>query len=374
MNKTKHTFSAGLSPGLRLVFGAMLALSLDLAVPLTAIAAGSTVKATATYDKTLGKIIIKGTAISNYLPSGTWVQIYNADTNILLYTAKTDGNKAFSTTLQTGTNACQLRLETLDGNKTSVPVYDAAASCTSAPVCSIGNPVKDTQIVKGQSITFQASGNGKGVTYSWNLGNGKDDLTGQKITQSFEQTGQYRVTLEGTTPSGQRCADDVVVMVKPPANTNPNPKVKESTMPVAGNALKAADGSWVVLPFEETGMQGGSMVNLPYNPMIPYDALNAQVLKKVKSKPAFGTPDQFSLYYSAASNKKDPVGANSINSTSQNLFADGEIGANYDALTSILNPTTQLPTDNKFVAGHDFRDAVIRKNELWDRQHQPYAR
>ncbi len=372
MKKIRYLNPAGLSPGLGWAMGVSLVLSLFL--PLTANAAGDTVRATATFDKALGKIVVKGSAVAKYLPSGSWVQIYNADNNILLYTAKTDGSKAFSTTLQSGADACNLRLETLGGNKTTVPVYGADAACKAAPVCSISSPVSNPQIIAGQSLKFQASGSGKGVSYTWNLGNGQDEVAGQGITPVFDQTGQFRVVLQGLASNGQRCSDDVIVMVKPPANANPNPKVRESSMPLAGNALKAKDGAWVVLPFEETGMQGGSMVNLPFNPMVPYDALNAQLIKKVKGKPEFGRPDQFSVFYSAASNKKDPVGGDSINSTSQNLFADGEIGANYDPLSSLFDPVKQIPTDNKFVEGHDFRDAVIRKNELWDRQHQPYAK
>lgn len=373
MQTIRHSIWTGLPPGLGWAMGISLAL-MGLTLPVTATAAGSTVRATATYDKKLGRIVVKGSAIANYLPGGSWVQIYNADNNILLYTAKTDGQKAFSATLQSGADACNLRLETLGGNKTSVPVYGAAADCKTTPVCSISSPASNVQIVQGQSVKLQAAGSGKGLDYVWNLGNGQADLKGQSITPTFAQTGQFRVTLEASTPTGQRCADDVIVMVKPPASANPNPKVTERTLPLAASALKAKDGAWVVLPFEETGMQGGSMVNLPFNPLVPYDALNAQLMKKVKGKPEFGSPDQFGVFYSAASNKKDPVGGDSINSTSQNLFADGEIGANYDPLTSVLNPVTQVPTDNKFVDGHDFREAVIKKNELWDRQHQPYAR
>jgi len=351
-----------------------ISLVLGLLLPLMASAAGDTVRATATFDKALNKIIVRGSTVVKTLPTGSWVQIYNADNNILLYTTKTDGNKAFDVTLQSGADACQLRLETPGGNKTMLSVNGAGTACRTTPVCSISSPVRDTQIVQGQSLTFKAGGAGKGTNYTWNFGNGQDDVTGASLSRTFDQTGQFRVTLKGSTPSGQGCADDVIVMVKPPAGTNPDPKVKERTAPGIASALKAKDGSWVVLPFEETGMQGGSMVNLPYNPMVPYDALNAQIMKKVKGKPEFGSPDQFSVFYSAASSKKDPVGGDSINSTSQNLFADGQAGANYDVLTSLFNPVTQLPADNKFVEGHDFRNAVIKKNELWDRQHQPYAR
>jgi hypothetical protein len=347
-----------------------LALTLALAMPFAE--AATVLKAAATLKPALGSVNVKGSTSADLVP-GSWVQIYSADTNILLYTAKTDGNRAFDVNLQSGEKSCRLRVEA-NSVKLNVPV----SGCTGAPVCSIAIPATDAKIIAGQSLAFTGvadkSGKAGGTKLSWNLGDGSAARSQPKFSYKFSYPGQYLVTLKATAASGKTCADDIVVMVTPPANANPNPKVSERPAPTVAGALRAPTNSWVVLPFEETGMQGGSMINLPFNPMVPYNVLNAQVIQKVRSKPVFGTAETFSLYYSAASNAKDPAGAGSINSTSQNLFSDGEAGSNWDTLTTIFDPVSKAATDVKFIDGHDYNQAVIAKNEVWDRIHQPLAK
>lgn len=338
-------------------------------------AAKAPISATAKYVRKAGMVNIKGRTAANIAP-GSPITVYDPASQILLYSKKTDRKRGFSIDLPKGTPPCLLRVEA-GSAKSVLKVAGAAPSCKAALSCAITSPAGDRAIREGEALRFTATTGklkkGVSVDYRWNMGDGSPELTAASFEYPFAHAGSYRVTLSATDSNGNRCSDDLVVSVAPPAGTNPYGKVGERPGAGPAEALNAPDGSYVVLPFEETGMQGGSMINLPYNPLIPYNSLNAQVIQKVRQKPQLIEPSVLDLFYSAASNPTDPVGGDSINSTSQNLFADGQAGANFDPLTSQHDPKTLLPTDNKFIAGHDFREAKIKKNELWDRAHQPNA-
>lgn len=341
--------------------------------PLGEAWAASPVSARATLVKRTGKITIKGKTAPSIAP-GAAVSVYDPASQILLYSKKSDAKRAFTIELPAGTKPCLLRMEA-GGSQTVLKVAGAPASCKTALSCSITSPAADPSIREGEGLRFTASTGklkrGTTVNYAWSLGDGSPAMTVPSFDYPFPHSGRFRVTLNATDSNGNSCSDDVMVSVAPPAGTNPNGKVPERAKAGQAEALKAPDGAYVVLPFEETGMQGGSMVNLPYNPLVPYNALNAQVVQKVAKKPAIAEPSILDVYYSAASNPSDPVGGDSINSTSQNLFGDGQIGVNYDPLTSQFDPKSLLPTDNKLIAGHSFREARIAKNEVWDRMPQP---
>ncbi|MEQ1530516.1 MAG: hypothetical protein ABL925_14470, partial [Methylococcales bacterium] len=141
--------------------------------------------------------------------------------------------------------------------------------------------------------------------------------------------------------------------------------------------------AYVVMPFEDTGMEGGSQVTLPFNNLNPYNALNAQVLQKIPHKPGIISADRLSVYYSAASNDLDPFGKNSINSTSQNIFADKSIGSNFNPDTTtcvwsclpVYNADGSIKTPGKatnLIDGHDYIEASLAKSEFWDRSYQPW--
>lgn len=338
-----------------------------------AMAAPAPVKATATLVKKTGKINIKGKTAAN-IPPVSSVAVYDAASGLVIYTSKSTSKRDFNFDLPKGSVPCLARIET-GGTETTLKVNGApAAACKTALTCDITNPADDIAIKEGQAVSFKSVASGaKGtkLDYSWVIGSGMTEtMTAPNFDHPFPNAGNFLATLTVTDAAGNRCSDSVAVSVSPNVNTG-----KVSERPKAGNAeaLKAPNNAYVVLPFEEMGMQGGSMIHLPYNPLIPYNALNAQVIQKLPHKPPIIESSAVDLFYSAASNPTDPVGGDSINSTSQNYFADGQAGVNFDPQSSQFNPTTQLPTDNKFIAGHDFVNAVIKKSELWDRMHQPNA-
>jgi hypothetical protein len=113
----------------------------------------------------------------------------------------------------------------------------------------------------------------------------------------------------------------------------------------------------VVFPFEDMGMEGGSQINIPFNPLVPYNALNAQVLQKIPNKPKLLDSTNYQVTYSAAANPKDPAGAGSINSTSQNYFQGNKKGSNFDyEATNALNSTTK---ETKYLDDQSYDKALI---------------
>jgi hypothetical protein len=348
-------------------------------LPLHGAWAAAKFSAAAKLDAKTGNVMVTGTAVA-----GARVFAYDALNQNSLYTILAGAKGKYSMSLTLESAPCLVRV-TSGGSEVVAKVGGAPAACKTAVTCSIATPPGDAMIRAGDALSFSVSGaakskKGPGIEYVWNMGDGSEDMQKAALDYPFPDAGQYRVTLNGFDAQGNKlCGDYVNVSVSPRAGANPNGKVKELDKPGIASAMPTASGgndvnAYVVLPFEEMGMMGGSMVNLPFNPLIPYNALNAQVLQKVAHKPPLLDASAVDAFYSAASNPNDPVGGDSINSTSQNLFADGQAGANFDPVASLFDPSKKLPTDNKFIAGHDYQDAVIRKNELWDRIHQPYAK
>ncbi len=369
---------------------ALLTLTPIMAAMLTGApisASAAAVSASVKYDKKLDVVVVTGKT-DKTITANSKVSVYDTANQVLLYTINTNSTGKFKFNLPTTGGdyvPCSVRVETVNAkdntqSKVVLPVA-GSTSCATSVACAISKPLQDTEITVGSSVDFAATIKGKKgntPTIVWKLGDGSADQKTNLVNHKFDQVGRYRVTLNAVDTNGlTQCSDDVIVSVIPPATVNPG-KVTELAKPGIAAAMPKADGTndkdaYVVLPFEEMGMQGGSQVHLPYNAMINYNSLNAQVIQKKEHKPPIVTNTGVEVTYSAASNANDPIAKDSINSTSQNLFSDGDVGANYDPVTTIYDATSKLPTDLKFIEGHDYNQAIIRKTEQWDRLKQPFA-
>lgn len=347
-----------------------------------------------------GKIALVGKTAPS-IPKNAKITVHDAGSDIILYTGNTDSKKSFKIKLLGASfTPCLLRVEVTNPadntiSKSLVKVTGAPSTCA-LPEVGILSPKQNLEVVAGQSVSFAAGTMSTGKkpkktaavpTYSWSFGDGTEDASAVNISHTYNTPGLYKVMLTGAI-GGQTVKDEVVVSVIPPNGANPYPKVAEPQAPNPASGMPQADGSndknaYVVMPFEDTGMQGGSQVTLPYNNLNPYNALNAQVLKKLPHKPGIASADEISIFYSAASNPLDPLGRNSINSTSQNLFADKSVGVNFDPDTTlcvwsclpVYNTDGSLKTagkETKLITGHDYQDATLAKSELWDRSRQPW--
>lgn len=358
------------------------AFSALLAMPLpgfTAPAPAPGMKATAGIDKKLQKLVVSGKTIG--MAAGSQVAIYDAADHRLLFAGQTDAKSAFKFVVQQDAIPCRVQLETTSAElAVAVTGKGVPKACKTKPACSI---VGGNRFISASTSpqTFEIITKNQGLSFDWDMGDGTQETNKLSVPHTYKFAGLYLVTAQGHDASGGQCADAVTVSVAPPAGANPNPPVAESgARPKVGAGMPGVGGAndtnaYVVFPFEDTGMQGGSQVTQPYSSMTPYNALNAQILKKVARKPQIVTGGALSAFYSAASSPNDPSGANSINSTSQNWFGNGKVGANFDtANTTCYYNCTSLKTTTSLIDGQDYNDAVISKSEFWDRSYQAYAK
>ncbi|WP_219892241.1 PKD domain-containing protein [Chamaesiphon polymorphus] len=105
-----------------------------------------------------------------------------------------------------------------------------------APV--IVSIVKPNTIKEGESVTFTATATDVGskdtLTYSWNFGDGTSPVTGQNVTRTFADNGNYNVVLTVTDKDGAVTTQTVVVKVD-----NVAPTITSVTLPqnvLAGTA------------------------------------------------------------------------------------------------------------------------------------------
>lgn len=345
-------------------------------------AAAKPVTATAKYDKKSGKVVVKGKT-SQSIQTSAQVSVFDPGTQKLLYSASTDAKRNFNLNLLAATAVpCLVRVEVTNPNNRQVNklllnVSGAPTSCKTTgliPACAISTPVSDINAEIGETITFTANGikakKGSEVSYSWSIGDESESKSGVSISHQFAQTGKFKVTLN-VAVAGRKCSDDLSVTVMPLQADLPQGTVTQQTAPSSDpkkpEGLARDKNSYVVLPFEEGGMMSGSNINLPYNTYPSFNALNAQVFKKIEHKPKLINNAEVSVVYSAALNPLDPVAPDSINSTSQNFFADDKIGSNYDYAATLASGNTT------FIQGQDFTQAKIKKSEFWDRIRQPIA-
>ena len=222
---------------------------------------------------------------------------------------------------------CDVRVES-DGLSDVSPVEGAPSSCDGdppppppenrPPECSILFPGETTMINVGESVYFEGSGSdpdGDELGWEWNFAGGTDstiptDPIPGDVT--FDHEGSFNIVMT-VTDGIEFCTDNVLVQVGTPPTGLP-PKVSEEPAP---GTPEAGDGDHVVLAFNDLGMHCADLGSNPFSILPLFNIVNAQVIRK-GSRPQILDDTDIRLQYSAASNPNDPVGADSINSTSQN--------------------------------------------------------
>ncbi len=340
---------------------------------LTTEAATKITKAKASFNLKQQKLLVSGKTVGASPFSA--VSIYDAADHRLLYTGQTDAKSAFKFVFDQDSIPCIMQLES-GGAKVGVKVAGADKTCKASapPVCSIkgGNRI----VAQDSTQTFEMITKNKNLTFDWDFGDGYQDENKQSTSHLFSHAGLYQINAVGVDAKDTQCSDSILVSVTPPAGTNPNPPVSESGARPASASGMPNNGqndanAIVAFPFEDMGMEGGSQINIPFNPLVPYNALNAQIIRKKAHKPELLTSDSVNVLYSAAANPVDPAGVSSINSTSQNYFQGGNVGANFDhAATDALVATTQ---ETKYKDDQDYDKALIAKTEFWDKMRHPNA-
>ncbi len=256
----------------------------------------------------------------------------------------------------------------------AAPVYAAA---NKAPVCKILSPKSKTQITPNQDVSFSAKATLKDASagplnYEWDFSGGvygelvpntnppvyKRPTAPTTTVQFVRDDANYRVRFSATDSQKRRCEATIDVVVGNPPTGLPNisglVKDAQKTAPKVGSQLGGNEGDIVVLPYPDMTMQAHSDARYQDNLYVSvtpgsFNTLNALVYEKSR-KPKQVNKGSVSLRYQAASNKFDPVGAASINSTSQNFpgAAAGKVSPFQDALiqkTDMWELITKRPAD-----------------------------
>ncbi|MEW6038252.1 MAG: multiheme c-type cytochrome [Pseudomonadota bacterium] len=349
MNTTNHA-PPSLPRSGPLFAGLLLTLAATL-TPEAAIAAAKLKIKAAWSDKT-GTLTVKGSAKGNSGP----VDVYDINGRRL---GSGEGS-SFALTLgrqDIGNVPCAVRIEA-DGTEAIKLVKRAPKSCAGAPACSIVSPGQGTAVQAGADTHFEATATAKDpaaqpFSYEWDFAGGamgeliagsnppaykRPDTLSTRV-QFVRNDSRYRVRFIATDAKGRRCEDSVEVTVgNPPAGLPA--KVAEQEAPKLGSELDGAAGDVVVLPFQEWTYQNLSDMKLLNNGWSSANpaANNIRAYAYRKDRlPVLLGPADVELRYSAASNPSDPVGADSINSTSRNW------------------PTTA-----------SLLDAALKKSDWWD--------
>ena len=210
------------------------------------------------------------------------------------------------------------------------------------PECSITAPGGNVRISLSDSVSFAGEATdpeGGVLAYEWDFGGGADVRPTVAVPGAvlFDVTnGTFIAEFIVTDDQGARCTDQRQVQVGSPPTGLP-PKVDEQPAPGTGTA---GHGENVVLPLNDLGMHGADLGSYPFSILPPFNTVNVQVVRKGSTgsnRPLILDDTLVAMQYSAASNAFDPVGADSINSTSQNF----PVGTTADA-------------------------AMIRKTDFWD--------
>ena len=250
-----------------------------------------------------------------------------------------------------------------------LPSISQAVVDVKAPTCKILSPKTGVKFGMNQNVSFAAQATLKDktaspLTYEWDFSGG---VFGELIPNSnppaykrpeglktnvqfVRDNARYSVHFSAMDAQNRRCESVIEVVIGTPPTGLPNVStlVNESqkNAPKVGKSLNGKTGDVVVLPYPEMGMQAQTDARYQrnlYNAATPgsYNTLNAQVYSKGR-QPQVLTKDDVTLRYAAASNKNDPVGKGSINSTSENF----PLGAKGEAAP--------------------FANALIQKTDMWE--------
>ena len=191
-------------------------------------------------------------------------------------------------------------------------------SANLAPDCAIVAPAADPVSVDvGQAVDFAGSASdpeGDPLSFEWDFSGGADarPTVIDPPPVVFDREGRFQVHFYVTEDHGNRCdATHTVIVGNPPAAGDMVPQ-----QPAPGQA-GSGDGNHVVLPFNDLGMHCADLRSYPFSVLPPFNTVNAHALRRGR-EPQLLDDSAVALRYSAASNPNDPVGPDSINSTSRN--------------------------------------------------------
>jgi len=284
--------------------------------------------------------------------SATSVDLYDGSGR-LLGQAAVDAKHRFKlarTDLARPESLCTVQAEAGEATA-SVAVKGRPKVCAKTPSCQIISPLGSVHAAANTDVSFrgQAALNDPEagpLKMEWDFGGGSMGQTVPGTTptlylrptgtdakvQFIRDNGRYRVRFMAWDKQQRFCEDSVEVVVGNPPDTDPGfgaalpaiqsmAQASQQSAPASGSQMQGKADDWVVLPYQDWTMQTASdaktMPNItnPLGP--PVTNINALVYQKAR-KPVIVDANTAALFYSSASNPVDPVGPDSINTTSQN--------------------------------------------------------
>jgi hypothetical protein len=338
MPKTTFYDPKSIGIGLLILFGACLA-----AFRAEAVSAPKLKITTATWSVAKSRLTVKGQYRNG---SATAIDVYDT-AGRLVGTAQVDSRHKFSLTLSHPEQQQQLCSVTAkaDTAQDMRVVSGSAKQCAKAPLCKIVAPrgVYSTSIKTDADFEAKATLRDRKagpLRLEWDFAGGamgewKTDIQppiyqrpgSLKTTVQFvRDNAYYRVRFSAWDKRNRYCEDSVLVKVGAPPTELPAvaglvAEAQQSASP-AGSQMAGIKDDLVVLPFADLTMPGA--VDYRYIPNIEqvtadgaFSNLNAVVYRKDRLPPQVEGTD-VTLKYRASSNPRDPVAADSINTTSQN--------------------------------------------------------
>ncbi|UZR30904.1 Ig-like domain-containing protein [Methylococcus mesophilus] len=307
--------------------------------PATVLAAAKLKIAKATWSETTGMLVVKGSAKN---ASGS-IEIYDLSGRLL----GSSQGPAFVLKLDRGSLAavpCGIRVQAGDSEAVKA-VKGSPADCKKAPACQILTPTQEIHVSANTDVSFAGSASlndpeAQPLKLEWDFAGGSMGEAmpnthptaykrpdGQNTTVQFvRDNASYKVRFTAWDKKNRYCEDSVMVHVGNPPTNLPDVsamvKQAQDSAPRPGSQLAGNKGDVVVLPFADLTMPGTG--DYRYTPNIEqfladgaFSNLNAVVYRKDRL-PVVLDATQVVMKFAAASNPSDPVGPDSINSTSQN--------------------------------------------------------
>ncbi|UZR28777.1 Ig domain-containing protein [Methylococcus mesophilus] len=345
----------------------LLSVSLSLILlaaflPEAALAAAKLKIAKATWSDTTGMLVVKGSAKN---ASGS-IEIYDLSGRLL----GSSQGPAFVLKLDRGSLAavpCGVRVQAGDTEAVKA-VKGSPADCKKAPACQILTPTQEIHVSANTDVSFAGSASlndpeAQPLKLEWDFAGGSmgepmpnthptayKRPDGQNTTVQFvRDNASYKVRFTAWDKKNRYCEDSVMVHVGNPPTNLPDVsamvKQAQDSAPKPGSQLAGNKGEVVVLPFPYVTFQNATDARFTPDlhsaaPLGPFTSLNAVVYRKDRLPPQL-TGQEVQLRYSASVNSDDPVGAGSVNATSQNWPLNSDIGKSAPLVGASIAKTDQ---------------------------------
>jgi len=283
----------------------------------------------ATWDADDRKLVVQGMGTERRR-----VTVYNADNDRRLGRTRVENNETWIVTVEKPSPVpCSVRATQSRGGSTGpVDVSGAPASCNppvnTPPVCAIDSPPGDLIISAGRTVNYTGTITDADVnldTISWSFPGGTPNVSSAQNPGNviYNNTGVFTTALDATDTEGAACVQQIrTITVEEQQGQIPDPVSQEDNTGLLGTDYPGH----VILAANDLGMHCADQDDSIFSVLPPFNVLHAQVIKRGSSDndpPVVLSDSQVSVVYSAASSPNDPVGPDSINSTSANFPVGG---------------------------------------------------